>query len=118
MPSQGHPNSQGGTLVHSPNPGAHGNIAPNSRLEEPDRGFERPPPRASTELFNPKGISLRPTSNNGKNISNTVGDRERTDRERERGEAVANAILTDRVLTMTLEDQEREGSPRVALSTS
>lgn len=51
LPSPGHPNPTGNALVHHPNnsagAGNNNNNASETRLEEPDRGFERPPPKVS-----------------------------------------------------------------------
>lgn len=41
-----------------------------SRLDDPDRVFERPPPKGTTELYNPKGpLPKRPVSINGRQNS-------------------------------------------------
>lgn len=73
---QGAATPAGNALVHYPNsnPAAAMNVGlnthlhpHNTRLDETDRGFERPPPR-NPELFNPKGAGRKsnasaPTSN-------------------------------------------------------
>lgn len=81
----------------------------NARLEEPDRGFERPPPKGAAELFNPK-VVRRPASNNSKpNLQ--AQERFEKERERVRGEVVANAILVGPVSSMSIVDQVPDGSP-------
>lgn len=91
------------------------NNGPESRLEESDRTFERPPPKVCTvigitlalcstsfayqsaELYNPK-LLRRPTG--GK----VNGEKEK---ERPRGDAVAGAIQVD---SMSLDDRSVENS--------
>lgn len=60
MPSPGHANLQSGALSPKSNV--------NGRLEEPERGFERPPPKGNVELFNPKA-SRRSNSSNSRHNS-------------------------------------------------
>ncbi|KIK08888.1 hypothetical protein K443DRAFT_671944 [Laccaria amethystina LaAM-08-1] len=101
-PSTGHQPVFGNALV---------NHSPNSRLEEPARGLERPPPKSS-ELFNPKIVrrtATGPTNTNGK----TQGDRER---ETARGDAVANAILVAQIEKISLEEKGSEHSLVVSTS--
>lgn len=45
-----------------------GTLPIGGRLEDPDRGFERPPPKSNAELFNPKN-SRRSTGSNGRGNS-------------------------------------------------
>lgn len=92
MPSPTHINSQ---MVH-PN---------NTRLEEPDRGFERPPPKGNAELFNPKNARR---SNSGNNRSNS-SSQDKAEIERDSGgDVVANMI--DRVASLSVGDAG-PGSP-------
>jgi hypothetical protein len=89
-----------------------------TRLEESDRTFERPPPKVRTfigtasapylpsftcqsvELYNPK--LLRRTTGGKVN-----GEKEK---ERARGDAIASAILISQVGSMSLEDKSVESS--------
>jgi hypothetical protein len=85
----------------------------NARFEEPDRGFERPPPKGTTELFNPK-VVRRPISNNSNSRTNPPAQ-DKAEKERARGDAVANAILVGQVGFMSLEDHQGvEGMPTAA----
>jgi hypothetical protein len=95
MPSPGHANSQSNALVHQTTPN-------NVRLEEPDRGFERPPPKSNAELFNPKN-SRRSNSGNSRNNSSSQDTAEI-----EGGDAVANII--DQVTSLSAADAG-PGSP-------
>ncbi|KAI0343287.1 hypothetical protein BDW22DRAFT_1356898 [Trametopsis cervina] len=63
-------------LVHYPN----SNIP--IRLEDQERGFERPPPKSSAELYNPKGVRKPPNGNNNDSPpseSSPVGGRSTVD---------------------------------------
>ncbi|TFK39872.1 hypothetical protein BDQ12DRAFT_681382 [Crucibulum laeve] len=83
------------------------NHGQNGRLEEPDRGFERPPPKSS-QLFNPK-IAPRPAANNGTANNGTAGGAKsptEKEKDRARGDVVANAILVDQVASMSLDEQQ------------
>ena len=105
MPSPGHASTPGNALVYHSSTHA-GASNSNARFEEPDRGFERPPPKGTTELFNPK-VVRRPTSNNGNNRTNSLPqDKLEKEKERARGDAVANAILVGQVSLMSLEDHQ------------
>lgn len=92
---------QGNALVHHPSNG-NSPIAQQSRLEDSDRMFERPPPRA-TELFNPKVVK-RPTTThtNGKQEKETDGRRVR--------DPISGSNIVEQVRTMTLEDYNLDGS--------
>jgi hypothetical protein len=104
--------------VHHPNHSTGSSSGSETRLDESDRTFERPPPKVctfidialafrlpsydyqSSELYNPK-LLRRPTG--GK----VNGEKEK---ERARGEAVAGAILVSQVSSMSLEDKSTESS--------
>lgn len=101
-PSTGHQPVFGNALV---------NHSPNSRLEEPARGLERPPPKSS-ELFNPKIVRRSATGSTNTN-GKTPGDRER---ETARGDAVANAILVAQIEKISLEEKGSEHSLVVSAS--
>lgn len=87
MPSPGHANSQG-------------------RLEDPERGFERPPPKGNAELFNPKG-TRRSNSNNSR--SNSVPQAEGV--KQPSGDAVANLI--DQVTSLSMAETGPASPPAV-----
>jgi hypothetical protein len=89
MPSAGHVNFGGNALVHH----QIGIGGTPGRIDEQERGFERPPPRGGAELFNPK-IARRPPYNVGK-IS---------PQQAEENGAVANAILIGQVMSLTLDE--------------
>ncbi|KAF9461216.1 hypothetical protein BDZ94DRAFT_1221785 [Collybia nuda] len=103
LPSPGHPNSPTNALLQHPSSTGGNRGTQEIRLEEPDRGFERPPPK-SAELYNPK-LLRRPTN------SRVTGEKEK---ERVRGETIANAILVGQVEAMSMEDQAL-GSASVAI---
>ncbi|KAK0489022.1 hypothetical protein IW261DRAFT_1442797 [Armillaria novae-zelandiae] len=92
---------QGNALVHHPSNG-NSPVAQQSRLEDSDRMFERPPPRA-TELFNPKVVK-RPTSThtNGKQDKESDGRRIR--------DPISGSNIVEQVRTMALEDYNLDGS--------
>lgn len=108
-------NAYGSALVHYPaTNGAPANGNPNAmisnnRLDEHDAGFERPPPKGESQLFNPKSPS--PTHRRSNTSSNgDCADKEETDRVR--GEAVANAILLNQMDGLQVQDpHEGLGSP-------
>ncbi|KAF9006064.1 hypothetical protein BDQ17DRAFT_1352661 [Cyathus striatus] len=78
-----------------------------SRLEEPDKGFERPPPK-SAQLFNPKS-AFKSASMNGIMASAINGKAEtEKDKERVRSDTVASAILVDGVNSISLENTSLE----------
>lgn len=74
-----------------------------SRLEEPDRGFERPPPKSNAELFNPKS-SRRSNSSNSKNNSSSQ------DRSDEKLAGDPTADFADQIGSLSLGDVAH-GSP-------
>ncbi|TDL23916.1 hypothetical protein BD410DRAFT_127711 [Rickenella mellea] len=82
-----------------------------TRLDE--HGFDRPPPK-SAELFNPN-LS---TNSNGSRRSGSSSSTSHTpekgekDRERARGDAVASAILLDRVAALKLQQEHAATSDR------
>ncbi|KAH8116498.1 hypothetical protein DFH11DRAFT_1580991 [Phellopilus nigrolimitatus] len=90
------------------------------RLEEDERGFERPPPKTSAELFNPKGGAKRTAQPQAQAQarfpSHDKAEKEKIETDRTRGEIIANAILVERVGSLKLQDQaggnEGEGVSR------
>ena len=88
MPSLGHANSQG-------------------RLEDPERGFERPPPKRNAELFNPKGT--RPSNSSR---SNSVPQAESV--KQPGGDAVANLI--DQVTSLSTAATGQASPPAITTS--
>jgi hypothetical protein len=92
MPSPGHVNSQSSVL----SPNSH--TSSNGRLEEPERGFERPPPKGNVELFNPKG-SRRSNSSNSRHNSLL---QDRMENEKHGGDAVANVV--DQIRSLSIGD--------------
>jgi hypothetical protein len=77
----------------------------NFRLEEPERGFERPPPKGNAELFNPKG-SRRSNSGNSRNNSLP---QDKAESEKEAG-GDAMASMVDQVASLSVGDAG-PGSP-------
>ncbi|KAG0709323.1 hypothetical protein DFH29DRAFT_887821 [Suillus ampliporus] len=91
----------------------------NTRLEDTDSGFERPPPKGNVELFNPKGI-WKPGGPQSRSPPGGSQDKDKI--EKLRGEAVANAILVDKMAMVSVEDNDASSnmpnvSPHVALAT-
>lgn len=121
-PNAGNAN-QGNALFNHGAGVAHGGLTNPSRLEEDERGFERPPPKTNTELFNPKGgakrgaVQTSPPSvpSPTQNFSRQQTDGNSRGEDKARNEAVANAILVDGVSSLKLQTQsgatssEREG---------
>jgi hypothetical protein len=92
MPSPGHANLQSGALSPKSN-------VNNGRLEEPERGFERPPPKGNVELFNPKA-SRRSNSSNSRHNSLP---QDKLENEKQIGvDVVANVV--DQVTSLSLGD--------------
>ncbi|KDQ61389.1 hypothetical protein JAAARDRAFT_30816 [Jaapia argillacea MUCL 33604] len=117
-PGQAVPSGSYASALVQP-PSAHGQATNTSpRLDEGDRGFERPPPKSSAELFNPKGALRRPNSNSSGKGSPQI--HEKGEKERARGEAIASAILVEKVAAMSLEGGDgfrngTEGVPAVMM---
>jgi hypothetical protein len=99
MPSPGHANSQSGALSQN------SNASNNGRLEEPERGFERPPPKGNAELFNPKS-SRRSNSSNSRH--NSVPQDKSEKEKHGGGDAIANVV--DQVASLSIGDTS-PGSP-------
>ena len=85
------------------------------RLDDSDREFQRPPRKNNVELFNPKGARKRSgPSPQGKSPSPSTNagtpDKDRADKEKERarGEAIASAILIDKLASVKLQEQGNE----------
>ncbi|THH05400.1 hypothetical protein EW145_g4822 [Phellinidium pouzarii] len=106
-PSTGHTNqAQGnayGTALFNHSM-VNGPGVPN-RLEDDERGFERPPPKTSAELFNPKGGVNRMSQGQTPTSSLEKIEYEKTENERARGEIIASAILVDKVASLKLQDR-------------
>ncbi|KAF8887316.1 hypothetical protein BD779DRAFT_1527416 [Infundibulicybe gibba] len=109
MPAPGHPN---GPTTHVQHPNMQSGMPSNGRFEDRDRGFERPPPK-SAELFNPKMVRrpTGPNNSNGSSNGNGTGAKAPGDKEKARGDAVANAILVGQVASMTLGEPVLESAP-------
>jgi hypothetical protein len=100
MPSPGHANSQSGALNANPS------ASNNSRLEEPERGFERPPPKGNVELFNPKGARRSNSSNSRHNSL----PQDKSENDKQAGDAMANVM--DQVTSLSIGDTG-PGSPSI-----
>ncbi|EGN96739.1 hypothetical protein SERLA73DRAFT_184899 [Serpula lacrymans var. lacrymans S7.3] len=111
------PSPAGNVLVHHSN--THVSGKDNSRLEDSERGFERPPPKGNVELFNPKGVWKSGANPQSHQPSPDRFEKDRLEKEKLRGEVVANAILVDKVATMSVEDKDTTcaAPPPVALAT-
>lgn len=106
-PNNGHPNvlNSGmpfhGNGMNSHHLNAAGMEQMVSRLDEPDMTYERPGHRIGGQLYNPNAGNKSPPPRPGKNGTVAPGERGNRDRPSTfanmRGEAVANAILVDRV---------------------
>lgn len=106
-PNNGHPNVlNSGIPFHGNGMNSHHLNATGmeqivSRLDEPDMAYERPGHRIGGQLYNPNAGNKSPPSRPGKNGTVAPGERGNRDRPSTvanmRGEAVANAILVDRV---------------------
>lgn len=78
-----------------------------NRLEDDERGFERPPPKVSAELFNPKGGAKRTAQADARqNTPDETGPK--IEKERTRGEIVASAILVDKMEALKIQAQPDE----------
>lgn len=113
-----------------PGGGALFSHATANRLEDDERGFERPPPKSSAELFNPKSGLRRPTisQNHSQSPQGLAQARhtlpsppsveEQAMESARVKEAVASAILVERAAAMKIQDasekraEEHEGTPR------
>ncbi|KAG6866588.1 hypothetical protein C0991_002076 [Blastosporella zonata] len=106
-------------LVHHPSNGAISNsasataqaLAPGAdAAEESDRAFERPPPKSSAELFNPKLLRRPAPAGPGKAAPPPPQSQEKENPiqkgERTRSDVVSNAILVERAEALSLEDKE------------
>jgi len=76
----------------------------NTRLDEHDGAFERPGPKAGGELFNPNATTAAGGRMEAKSPTRKVQssqERDKVEKDKDkasaRGEAIANAILVDRV---------------------
>ncbi|EJD07294.1 uncharacterized protein FOMMEDRAFT_143762, partial [Fomitiporia mediterranea MF3/22] len=86
-----------------------------NRLEDDERGFERPPRKGSAELFNPKGGAKKNPQSQQKPSSQVAGQEgaveqvETIERDGARGERVANAILVDKMGALKIQTHGGEG---------
>lgn len=120
----GNGTSHGSLFTHHSNTQSNVTGTPsNTRLEDTDDGvFERPPPKGTVELFNPKG-AWKPGGAQCRSPPGSSPDRDRM--EKLRGEAVANAILVDKMTMVSVEDNDASSivtvptvsPPAVALAT-
>lgn len=82
------------------------------RLEDMDGGFERPPPKGNVELFNPKSV-WKPGGPQSR--SPPEGSQDKDKIEKLRGEAVANAILVEKMTMVSVEDNDASSNvPKVS----
>ncbi|KAJ8590109.1 hypothetical protein M405DRAFT_181021 [Rhizopogon salebrosus TDB-379] len=120
MPGNG--TSHGNALTHHSNTQSIvTGTQSNTRLEDSDDGvFERPPPKGNVELFNPKG-AWKPGGAQCRSPPGGSQDKDRV--EKLRGEAVAGAILADKMAMISVEDNDVSStvptvsSPPLALAT-
>lgn len=109
----------GNNTSHGNPPANHSNTQSNvtgapciTRLEDTDGGFERPPPKGSVELFNPKSV-WKPGGPQSRSPPGALQDKDKI--EKLRGEAVANAILVDKMAMVSVEDNEATSNvPKVS----
>ena len=116
----------------------HGNGIPdqqeqNTRLDEHDAAFERPAPKAGGELFNPNATATgggRAGGGGAKSPTRKVQasqEKEKIEKDKDkdkdkdkasaRGEAIANAILIDRVSELRIgQENQREEQGSSALT--
>lgn len=83
-----------------------------SKLDEYECPPERPSTKGGNEIFGHKG-AWKPGSA-APNRSPVPQDKVDNDKERLRGEAVANAILVDKVALLSVEDNDNEGPVNAA----
>lgn len=97
---QANANPQGTALVHYPTPNAPGagNLNGAARPDE-EFGYERPPPKGHSELFNPKSGN-RSGQTPPKQAERDQSDTKETAGGKARGEAV---VLTEKLNSMTLD---------------
>jgi hypothetical protein len=91
----------------------------NTRLDEHDNAFERPAPKAGGELFNPNAMAASGGARTGGGAKSptrkvqVAQEKEKIEKDKDkasaRGEAIANAILIDRVSELRIGDQENHG---------
>ncbi|KAF8576481.1 hypothetical protein K439DRAFT_1640488 [Ramaria rubella] len=109
IPMNGHTNGNGLLLPT-------GHQQQNTRLDEHDRAFERPGPKAGGELFNPNaGSSGRTKSPTRKGQISQERVEKDKDKASARGEAIANAILVDRMVSLRI---GQDGGEQSSLLTS
>ncbi|KAF8448994.1 hypothetical protein L210DRAFT_3439692 [Boletus edulis BED1] len=105
-------NASGNVLVsHSPTVGTTATNS-TSKMDESDGALERPSAKGANENLGPKG-AWKPGFM-APNCSPIPQDRVDKDKERLRGEVVANAILVDKVALLSVEDNDKEGPMNAA----
>lgn len=93
----------------------------NTRLDEHDSAFERPGPKAGGELFNPNATptpggrvgARSPTRKVQGSQEKDKGEKDK-DKASARGEAIANAILVDRVSALRIGQENGEQGSTLA----
>lgn len=104
----GHGNANG---LLPPGQQEHQQQQQSTRLDEHDSAFERPGPKAGGELFNPNATPTTGGRVGAKSPTRKVqGSQENKDKEKAsaRGEAIANAILVDRVSALRIGQENGE----------
>jgi hypothetical protein len=94
--------THGSALAHQPH--APGTAHTYAQIDENERGFERPPPKATAELFNPKGP--RRAGSNGK----VSPQSERIEKDKEQWPRGDVGAAISRIASMSLEDQDGKGA--------
>ena len=103
-------------------------LGTHNRLEDDEQGFERPAPKASAVLFNPKGgtksaASAAPLPHASSSVQTQTQaqarvEKDRYEKDKARGEAVASAILVDKIQDISILDEpggyEDEGAASLA----
>ncbi|OCH96251.1 hypothetical protein OBBRIDRAFT_787325 [Obba rivulosa] len=111
-PPQGNAPSHGTALVHYPNSNSPG--SQNRRADDQEQGFERPPPKANAELFNPKG----PRQTAVGKVEKDKGEATNREMTPDHDGAVVNATLEDQMESMALDGDVARGQVDVQSSSS
>ncbi|KIJ65633.1 hypothetical protein HYDPIDRAFT_88485 [Hydnomerulius pinastri MD-312] len=88
----------------------------NGKSEESEGAHEQPPPKGGVEVFNPKG-AWRPgggPAHSRSPVPQDRADKDKFEKERLRGEVVANAILVDKLSIHSVEDKDGGGAVNAA----
>lgn len=101
--AQGNTAPQGTALVHYPNVQQPSGTAP--RMDDHEPGFDRPPPKGSAELFNPKGTprAAAPTRMGPGEIADVLTQKGST-----QGDAGSVTALAEKVGGISLEERPGE----------